>query len=203
MHLVCLDLEGVLVPEIWISFAEATGIDELKLTTRDVPDYDVLMKGRLSILKEHHLTLADIQQVIGKMKPLQGAREFLTELRSMTRVIILSDTFVEFAGPLMEKLDNPMLFCNSLEVGEAGAVDGYTLRIRDGKRRSVEALMSAGFKVIAAGDSYNDVSMLRAADFGVFFRPPRTIAEEYPQFPATDTHAELLEAISTAFNTLS
>ena len=195
MHLVCLDLEGVLVPEIWISFAEATGIDELRLTTRDVPDYDVLMRGRISILNENHLKLADIQHVIEGMEPLAGAHCFLRELQRLGQVIILSDTFVEFAKPLMAKLGNPTLFCNSLVVDSSGSVIGYKLRIKDGKRKSVEALASAGFKIIAAGDSYNDINMLSAARHGILFRPPRTITEQFPQFPATRTHDELLEGI--------
>ena len=202
MNLICLDLEGVLVPEIWISFSDATGISELRLTTRDVSDYDVLMKKRLSILKEHGLKLPDIQSVIGAMEPLDGAREFLDELRREVQVIILSDTFTQFAGPLMKKLQNPTLFCNTLVVDEAGSVIDYSLRIDDGKRRSVEAFNSIGFDVVASGDSYNDLSMLKTASKGVLFRPPDSIRDEYPQFPAAYDHEELFALLSEALNSL-
>lgn len=198
MHLVCLDLEGVLVPEIWISFAEATGIDELKLTTRDVPDYDVLMKGRIMILNKNHLLLRDIQHVIEGMEPLPGATEFLKDLRSIGQVIILSDTFAEFARPLMIKLGDPTLFCNSLEIDAHGSVVGYKLRIKDGKRKSVEALAAAGFDVIAAGDSYNDINMLGAASKGILFRPPRAIIDKFSEFPVAESHHELFEMIRTS-----
>lgn len=200
MHLVCLDLEGVLVPEIWISFSEATGIAELRLTTRDISDYDALMKRRIAILKEHGLKLPDIQDVIGKMEPLEGAREFLDQLRRNEQIIILSDTFTQFARPLMEKLEWPTLFCNSLTIAADGTVEGYSLRIKDGKRRAVAAFAEIGFEVIAAGDSYNDISMLKAARDGILFRPPANIISEFPQFPVTETHAELLTAIRSALS---
>ncbi len=196
MHLVCLDLEGVLVPEIWISFAEATGIEELRLTTRDISDYDVLMKRRIAILAEHKLTLPDIQQVIQSMDPLPGASDLLDSLREQTQVIILSDTFTQFAEPLMKKLTYPTLFCNTLEIDKSQAVTDYHLRIPDGKRVSVEAFVSIGFDVIAAGDSYNDISMLKAAGTGVLFRPPESITKEFPQFPAVDTHTGLYDRIA-------
>lgn len=197
MYLVCLDLEGVLVPEIWIAFAEATKIDELRLTTRDIPDYDALMRRRIQILAEHRLKLADIQEVIGGLDPLPGGREFLDALRARTQVLILSDTFVEFASPLMRKLGWPSLFCNSLVVGEDGAIEGYTLRQREGKRRAVAAFKTMGFSVIAAGDSYNDIAMLKEADAGILFRAPETIRKANEAFPAVNTHEELLEAITS------
>ncbi len=187
----CLDLEGVLVPEIWINVAEATGIEALRRTTRDEPDYDKLMRGRLRILNEHGLKLPDIQAVIGQMGPLEGAREFLSWLRQRYQVIILSDTFYEFAAPLMMQLDHPCLFCNSLVVDGAGTVHDYALRTRDGKRKAVMALKLLNFKVIAAGDSYNDTTMLAAADAGILFRPPDNVARDFPQFPVTRTYEEL------------
>lgn len=198
MHLVCLDLEGVLVPEIWIAFSEATGIKELRLTTRDISDYDVLMKRRISILKENGLKLPDIQRVIETMDPLPGAEDFYKKLRAISEVIILSDTFTQFAGPLMKKLANPTLFCNSLDIGDDGTVVGYTLRIKDGKRKAVEAFNTIGFEVVASGDSYNDLSMLKTAARGVLFRPPDSIKDEYPQFPAAYDHDELFTFISAA-----
>jgi phosphoserine/homoserine phosphotransferase len=187
----CLDLEGVLVPEIWINVAERTRIAALRRTTRDEPDYDKLMRGRLAILDEHRLGLADIQAVIGSMEPLDGALEFLAWLRSRTQVIILSDTFVQFAQPLLVKLGWPTLFCNSLEVEATGRIAGYRLRIDDGKRRAVEALRALNFRVVAAGDSYNDTTMLGAADAGILFRPPANVIADFPQFPVTQTYAEL------------
>jgi phosphoserine/homoserine phosphotransferase len=190
----CLDLEGVLVPEIWINVAERTGIAALRRTTRDEPDYDVLMRGRLAILAEHRLGLPDIQAVIGTMDPLDGALDFLDWLRSHTQVIILSDTFGEFAAPLMRKLGWPTLFCNSLEVDGGGRITGYRLRIPDGKRRAVEALRALAFRVVAAGDSYNDTTMLAAADAGILFRPPQSVIDDFPQFPVTRTYAELRDA---------
>ncbi len=190
----CLDLEGVLVPEIWINVAERTGIATLRRTTRDEPDYDKLMRGRLAILDQHRLTLRDIQAVIDTMAPLDGALVFLDWLRSRTQVIILSDTFGEFAAPLMRKLGYPTLFCNSLEVDASGGVTGYRLRIEDGKRRAVEALRALNFRVVAAGDSYNDTTMLRAADAGILFRPPANVVADFPQFPVTTTYAELQAA---------
>jgi len=198
MHIVCLDLEGVLIPEIWINFAEKTGIEQLRLTTRDIPDYDELMAGRLEILKEKHLTLADIQQVIGTLSPLEGALEFLDGLRRKTQVVILSDTFTEFARPLMEKLNWPSIFCNSLEVGEDGMITGYRLRQKDGKRKAVQALQGIGFTVFAAGDSYNDLTMIKAADSGALFRAPQQIRDEEPQLPHAVTYREF-DGIVDAF----
>jgi phosphoserine / homoserine phosphotransferase len=195
MHVVCLDLEGVLVPEIWINVSKTTGIDELKLTTRDISDYDVLMKKRIEILKEHNLKLKDIQDVIGTMDPLEGALGFLNSLRSKTQVIILSDTFTQFAQPLMKKLQWPTLFCNTLIIDEENSVIDYQLRQKDGKKHAVKALQSIGFSVIAAGDSYNDVTMLQAGDKGIFFRPPESITSEFPEFPVTETYAELMGEI--------
>jgi len=192
--LACLDLEGVLVPEIWINVAERTGIPALRRTTRDEPDYDKLMRGRLAILDEHELTLHDIQAVIDTMAPLEGAEAFLAWLRDRTQVIILSDTFAQFAAPLMRKLGFPTLFCHTLEVAQSGRITGYKLRIDDGKRRAVEALRALNFRVVAAGDSYNDTSMLGAADAGILFRPPANVIADFPQFPVTTTYAELRAA---------
>jgi len=196
--LACLDLEGVLVPEIWINVAKKTGISELRLTTRDIADYDLLMKRRLGILDQHGLTLPDIQAVIATMEPLEGASEFLAWLRERCQVIILSDTFYEFAQPLMQRLAYPTLFCNRLEVDQKGRIVNYHLRQPDQKRRSVIALKGLQFLVIAAGDSYNDTSMLAEADSGIFFRPPDAISKEFPQFPVTQTYAELKEALRKA-----
>ena len=190
----CLDLEGVLVPEIWINVADRTGIAALRRTTRDEPDYDKLMRGRLAILDQHGLTLRDIQAVIDAMAPLDGARDFLAWLRARTQVIILSDTFGEFAAPLMRKLGYPTLFCHSLEVDGAARITGYRLRIDDGKRRAVEALRGLNFRVVAAGDSYNDTTMLGAADAGILFCPPANVIADFPQFPVTTTYAELQAA---------
>lgn len=195
MHLVCLDVEGVLLPEIWINVAVKTGIDELKLTTRDISDYDVLMKKRIGILEEHGITLSDIQEVIGTMEPLEGAKDFLDTLRELTQVILLSDTFTQFAKPLMKKLDWPTLFCNTLVIDDRNMITGYTLRQQDGKKKAVAALQSIGYSVIASGDSYNDATMLSQADTGIFFRPPPKIVEEFPDFPVTETHGELLTEI--------
>ncbi|MCF7927755.1 MAG: bifunctional phosphoserine phosphatase/homoserine phosphotransferase ThrH [Spirochaetales bacterium] len=192
MQLVCMDLEGVLVPEIWIAFAEKTGIEALKKTTRDVPDYDELMQYRLGILSEHGLKLPDIQSVIDSLHPLEGAYEFLLELRSRTQVIILSDTFEQFAKPLMRSLDWPTLFCNTLKVDSDGAISGYTLRQKDGKRKAVLNLKATGFEVIASGDSYNDLSMLEEADHGVLFRPPESIVLERPEFPVVQNYDEMM-----------
>ena len=196
MNLICLDLEGVLVPEIWINFALKTGIEELKLTTRDIPDYDVLMNKRLGILEENGLKLKDIQEVIGSMDPLPGAYDFLQSLRERTQVIILSDTFEQFASPLMKKLSWPTLFCNTLIVDEADRITGYTLRQKDGKKKAVEAFHSAGFRVMAAGDSYNDLTMIQKADKGMFFRAPAFISEEYPEYPVGTEYSELLSAVN-------
>ncbi|HYC00746.1 MAG TPA: bifunctional phosphoserine phosphatase/homoserine phosphotransferase ThrH [Candidatus Limnocylindrales bacterium] len=193
--IVCLDLEGVLVPEVWIAFAEKTGIPELRRTTRDEPDYDKLMRGRLAILDKHKFKLADIQAVIASLRPLDGATEFLHELRARTQVLILSDTFYQFAQPLMEQLSWPTLFCNDLVVSDDGRVTGYELRIRDGKRKATEALKNIGFRVHASGDSYNDTTMLLAADRGVLFRCPQNVADEFPQFPRTEDYGELMRLL--------
>ncbi len=197
MNLVCLDLEGVLIPEIWISFSRKTGIEELKLTTQDVSDYDVLMKGRIKILKENGLTLQDIQDVITEMDVLDGAKEFLDTLRSKTQVIILSDTFEEFARPFMEKLDWPTLFCNTLVVDNTGLITDYTMRQKDGKRKAVEAFQSIGCRVLAAGDSYNDLTMLKTADKGVFFKAPESIRNDNPGIPFVHNYSEFSEEIES------
>lgn len=196
--LACLDLEGVLIPEIWINVAEKTGIADLRLTTRDMPDYGALMKRRLGILDEHKLRLADIQSVIATMRPLAGATEFIGWLRERCQVIIVSDTFSEFALPLMRQLGYPTIFCNRLEVDRAGRIVNYHLRQPDQKRASVLALKSLRFRVLATGDAYNDTSMLGAADAGVFFRPPENVAKEFPQFPVVHTYEELKEQFSKA-----
>jgi len=193
MDIVCLDLEGVLVPEVWISFAEKTGIDALRLTTRDIPDYDQLMRGRLRILAEHKLGLNEIQEVISSMDPLPGATEFLQELRQDYQLIILSDTFYEFGMPLMKKLSLPTLFCHALKVGPDGGIVDYQLRQPDQKRHAVLALQGLNFRVLAAGDSYNDTSMLGAANAGYLFRAPQNVAREFPQFPLVTTYSELLD----------
>ena len=195
MEIVCLDMEGVLVPEIWIAFAEASGIPELKRTTRDEPDYDKLMKWRINILKEHGLGLEEIQKTIAKIDPLPGAREFLDELRTLTQVIILSDTFTQFGMPLMEKLNWPTLFCNTLEVDESGNITGYKMRIEKSKYSTVKALQSIGFETIAAGDSYNDLGMIRASKAGFLFKSTDKIKADNPDLPAYETFDELLNAI--------
>jgi phosphoserine/homoserine phosphotransferase len=195
MDIVCLDLEGVLVPEIWINFAEKTGIEELRLTTREVPDYDKLMTSRLSILKQHNLKLSDIQDVISTMKPLEGAYEFLQELRKMTQVVILSDTFSEFAQPLMQQLGWPMIWCNDLVVGNDGMIEGYRMRLSDGKRQAIEALRKLNFRTFAAGDSYNDLTMIHTADGGCLFRAPEKILEEEPNLKLSTTYGEFLQTI--------
>ena len=202
MVVTCLDLEGVLVPEIWIAFAEKTGIEKLRLTTRDIPDYDELMRGRLKILDENNLKLADIQEVIGGIAPLPGAKEFLSWLESEFQVIILSDTFSQFAGPLMEQLGHPTLFCHDLVVDEAGRIANYRLRISDAKTKAVSALKGLNLKVIAAGDSYNDTGMLKEADVGILFRAPENVVKEFPQFPVTRTYEEFKTAIIEANNQL-
>ncbi len=195
MDVVCLDLEGVLVPEIWINVAKKTGIDELLVTTRDEPDYDVLMKKRLTILDEHHLTLSDIREVIETLNLLDGAYDFLKYLREKTQVIILSDTFSEFAAPLMAKLDYPTIFCNSLVVDEHDMIVDYTLRAYDGKRKAVEALKSIGFRVFAAGDSYNDLTMIRTADGGALFRAPEQIIRDEKDLPLAVDYEEFRSII--------
>ena len=194
MHLVCLDLEGVLVPEIWIAFAARTGIGAFARTTRDEPDYDKLMRGRLEILDQHKLTLRDIQEVIDGMGPLPGAADFLAWLKARAQVIILSDTFYQFAAPLMRQLDWPCLFCHTLEVDDAHRITGYRLRIDDGKRRAVNALRELNFHVVATGDSYNDTSMLGAANGGILYRPPQNVIDEFPQFPVATNYEELKAA---------
>jgi phosphoserine/homoserine phosphotransferase len=198
MNIVCLDLEGVLVPEIWIAFAEASGIPELKRTTRDEPDYDKLMKWRLSILKEHGLGLKEIQKTIATIDPMPGAKEFLDELRSLTQVIIISDTFSQFAGPLMEKLGWPTIFCNTLEVAENGEITGFRMRCEQSKLTTVKALQSIGFDTIASGDSHNDLGMILASKAGFLFRSTDAIKAEYPQLPAYETYGELMEAIKAS-----
>ena len=195
MNIVCLDLEGVLVPEIWIAFAEETGIPELKRTTRDEPDYDKLMKYRINILKEHGLGLKEIQDTIAKIDPMPGAKEFLDELRAMTQVIIISDTFTQFAGPLMKKLGYPTIFCNSLEVAEDGEITGFKMRIENSKLTTVKALQSIGYQTIASGDSHNDLGMIKASKAGFLFRSTEEIKKEYPELPAFETYDELMDAI--------
>ena len=198
MNIVCLDLEGVLVPEIWVAFAEETGIPELKKTTRDEPDYDKLMKWRLGILKEHGLGLKEIQETIAKIDPMPGAKEFLDELRSMTQVIIISDTFTQFAAPLMKKLGWPTIFCNSLEVAEDGEITGYRMRVENSKYSTVKALQSIGFETIASGDSHNDLGMIKASKAGFLFKSTEQIKKENPELPAYETYDELMEAIKKA-----
>ena len=198
MYITCLDVEGVLVPEIWVAFAEESGISELKKTTRDEPDYDKLMKWRLGVLKEHGLGLKEIQETIEKIQPLPGAKEFLDELRSFSQVILISDTFAEFASPLMEKLGRPTLFCNSLEVSEDGEITGYKMRVEQTKLTTVKALQSIGFETIASGDSYNDLGMIQASKAGFLFRSTDKIKAEYPHIPAYETYDELLGAVKKA-----
>ena len=198
MNIVCLDLEGVLVPEIWVAFAEETGIPELKKTTRDEPDYDKLMKWRLGILKEHGLGLKEIQETIAKIDPMPGAKEFLDELRSMTQVIIISDTFTQFAAPLMKKLGWPTIFCNSLEVAENGEITGYRMRVENSKYSTVKALQSIGFETIASGDSHNDLGMIKASKVGFLFKSTEQIKKDNPELPAYETYDELMEAIKKA-----
>ncbi len=198
MNIVCLDLEGVLVPEIWIAFAEESGIPELKKTTRDEPDYDKLMKWRLGILKEHGLGLKEIQETIAKIDPMPGAKEFLDELRSMTQVIIISDTFTQFAAPLMKKLGYPTIFCNSLEVAENGEITGFKMRVENSKLTTVKALQSIGFQTIASGDSHNDLGMIKASKAGFLFKSTEQIKKDNPKLPAYETYEELMEAIKKA-----
>jgi phosphoserine/homoserine phosphotransferase len=195
MDIVCSDLEGIFTPEIWINFAEITGIEELRLTTRDISDYDVLMKRRLAILAENNLKLEDIQAVIAKIEPLVGALDFLDWLRSMMQVIIVSDTYVEFAGPLMEKLGRPTLFCNTLTVAVDGSIGGYNLRQPDGKKKVALALRTLNYRVIAIGDSYNDITMLKTADHAILYRPPDNVKKEYAEFPAAFNYGELKQRL--------
>lgn len=195
MNIVCLDLEGVLVPEIWIAFAEASGIPELKRTTRDEPDYDKLMRWRIGILKEHGLGLHEIQDTIAKIDPIPGAKEFLDELRSLTQVIIISDTFTQFATPLMKKLGWPTIFCNSLEVAANGEITGFRMRIENSKLTTVKALQSIGYETIASGDSYNDLGMIKASKAGFLFKSTDKIKADHPELPAFETYGELMAAI--------
>lgn len=198
MYITCLDLEGVLVPEIWIAFSEASGIPELKRTTRDEPNYDKLMRWRLEILKEHHLGLKEIQETIAQIDPIPGAKEFLDELRSITQVVILSDTFTQFASPLMRKLGWPTIFCNSLEVAESGEIVGFKMRTENSKLATVKALQSIGYDTIASGDSYNDLDMIRASKAGFLFKSTDKIKADNPQLPSYETYEELMAAIKKA-----
>lgn len=195
MNIVCLDLEGVLVPEIWITFAEESGIVELKRTTRDEPDYDKLMKYRLDILKAHGMGIKEVQETISRIDPMPGAKEFLDELRDLTQVLILSDTFTEFAGPLIKKLGNPTIFCNSLEIAEDGEITDFKMRCENTKYTTVKALQSIGFDTIASGDSHNDLGMIQASKAGFLFKSTDAIKAEYPEIPAYETYDELLAAI--------
>lgn len=199
LHAVCSDLEGVWVPEVWINVSERTGIPELRLTTRDIKDYDELMQYRLKILKEKNLTLLDIQRVIATIKPLHGALDMINWLKRITRFIVVSDTFVEFADPLMDQLDRPTLFCHSLEVNANGIITGYNLRQKDSKRETVKALKSLNYEIIAFGDSYNDINMLLEADQGVLFRPPQNVINDYPQFPVITEYNELKSFLEERF----
>ena len=198
MYITCLDLEGVLVPEIWIAFAEESGIPELKRTTRDEPDYDKLMKWRIGVLKEHGLGLKEIQETIAKIDPLPGAKEFLDKLRKECQVIIISDTFTQFAGPLMEKLGQPTIFCNSLEVAENGEITGFKMRVENSKYTTVKALQSIGFQTIASGDSHNDLGMIQASKAGFLFKSTEQIKKDHPELPAYETYDELMAAIKSA-----
>ena len=200
MEIACLDLEGVLIPEIWIGFAEKTGIDALRATTRDIPDYDVLMKQRLRLLQEHQLGLPDIQKVIATMAPMEGANDFIGWLKERFQVVILSDTFYEFSHPLMRQLDFPTLFCHHLIADDSGAIVDYKLRQQDPKRQCVKAFHGLNFRVIAAGDSYNDTTMLAEADAGILFRAPANVIAEFPQFPSVTTYTELRQEFCRASN---
>ena len=200
MYITCLDLEGVLVPEIWIAFAEETGIPELRRTTRDEPDYDKLMKYRIGILKEHGLGLKEIQATIAKIDPMPGAKEFLDELRENSQVLILSDTFTQFAAPLMKKLGQPTIFCNSLEVAPDGEITGYKMRVEKSKLTTVKALQSIGFETIAGGDSFNDLGMITASKFGFLFRSTEQIKKDYPDIPAFEEYSDLLKYLKECLN---
>jgi phosphoserine/homoserine phosphotransferase len=200
MHIVCSDLEGIFVPEIWINVAEKTGIDELRLTTRDISDYDVLMKKRLDILEKNGLKIGDLQAVIATMDPLEGAMEFLNWLRSRTQIIIVSDTFVQFAGPLMEKLGWPTLFCHTLSIASDGSVTGYQLRQKDSKREAVISLRRLNYNTIAIGDSYNDITMLKEADTGILFCPPENVKNEFPEFPLSYSYNDLKHILQKLFS---
>ena len=196
MYIICSDLEGVFVPEVWINVADKTGIEELRLTTRDVSDYDVLMKGRIKILEERGLKLNDIQNVIAQIRPLDGALEFIAWMKERTQLIVVSDTFIQFADPLMKQLGRPTLFCHSLEIDDRNMITGYTLRQKDPKRRTVEALQSLKYQVIAMGDSYNDISMLQQAEVGILFRPPDNVVKDYPDLPVAYDYETLKEILS-------
>ena len=198
MYITCLDVEGVLVPEIWVAFAEESGIPELKKTTRDEPDYDKLMKWRLGVLKEHGLGLKEIQETISKIEPLEGAKAFLDKLRELTQVIIISDTFTQFAGPLMKKLGYPTIFCNSLEVAPDGEITGFKMRCENSKLTTVKALQSIGYDTIASGDSHNDLAMIQASKAGFLFRSTEQIKKDYPELPAFESYDDLLHAIQQA-----
>jgi len=200
MHALCSDLEGIWVPEVWINVARTTGIDELKLTTRDIKDYDELMIHRLKILKKHGLKLKDIQNAIGKIKPFDGALEMINWLKEITRFVVVSDTFVEFADPLMKQLGRPLLFCNSLTVDSNNNITGYNLRQKDQKRKVILALKSLNYKVIAMGDSYNDISMLKEADKSILTRPPQNVIDDYPEFPVVHEYKDLKEILIKYFN---
>ena len=200
MYITCLDLEGVLVPEIWIAFAEASGIPELRKTTRDEPDYDKLMKYRLAILKEHGLGLKEIQETIAKIEPMEGAKEFLDKLRDLSQVIIISDTFTQFAKPLMKKLGMPTIFCNTLEVADNGEITGYKMRVEKSKYTTVKALQSIGYEIIASGDSHNDLGMIKASKAGFLFKSTDSIKADNPDIPAYETYDELYEAIKNAMD---
>ncbi len=199
MHIVCCDLEGVWVPEVWINVSQKTGIDKLKLTTRDIKDYDELMNYRLKILDEHNLTLKDIQEIIGTLKPLEGAKEMINWLKSVTRLIVVSDTFVEFADPLMRQLDYPTLFCHSLEIDETNRIVGYKLRQKEPKRQVIKALKSLDYTVIALGDSYNDISMLEEADKAFLYKPPQNVIDDYPDFPVVTDYKMMKELLLEMF----
>ena len=198
MNMICFDLEGVLVPEIWIAFSEVSGIPELRRTTRDEPDYDKLMRWRMGILREHGLGIREIQDTIAKIDPLPGAKEFLDELRGFAQAVIISDTFTQFAGPLMEKLNRPTLFCNELEIGADGMIEGFHLRIKNTKLATVKAFQSIGYETIAVGDSYNDLDMLKASKTGILFRSTEAIIRDNPELPACETYEDLMAAIKTA-----
>lgn len=198
MNIVCLDMEGVLTPEIWIAFAEATGIPELKRTTRDEPDYDKLMKYRINILNEHKLGLKEIQDVISTLEPLEGAKEFLDALREETQVVVLSDTFEQFAKPLIKKLGMPSIYCNTLVISDDGMIADYKMRCKDSKLTTVKALQSCGFDTIASGDSFNDIAMMKASKAGFLFRSPESIRKQFPEFPAFEKFDDLLAAIKSA-----
>ncbi len=200
MYIICSDLEGVFVPEIWINVSERTGIDELKLTTRDISDYDVLMKRRLEILRENRLTINDIRNVISNIRPLTGAIEFVNWVRTIVQMIVVSDTFTEFADPLMEQLGRPTLFCNHLTIDISGNIIDYNLRQPEGKKKVAEALQNLNFKVIAIGDSYNDIGMLRKADAGILFRPPRNVINDHPDLPVVNSYEELKQLILNQLN---